>query len=359
MEKVKVAIIDDGINNEFLFEKAVNYSYENGEIVPERIKCNKISHGTKCAQIFESYARHYILYGIKILNFNRETNIQSLLCALEWCKKNHIKLISLSLGSTFYADFDLLLPKIEQLIKKEILIIAAAHNNDYLTFPASINKVIGVRCDRKETLSEGEIRYCVNDFCGINLIVGSIENKFSNLEIKKHNSYVVPYVAAYILKLIQRGIFTIQEVDDYIKKNLIEYNNCEYLRYFIERETINIICYKNDNKITDIIELVDYFRKQGYHAIMVQKLLSNSTVWPYCIRQKILIPNSKYLKCLNFTVNADLIFWYCCKEENFNNIDVDGILHSKKGEYHNSLINIDYDIFDKKLIFEEICRLFS
>lgn len=154
MEKVKVAIIDDGINNEFLFEKAVNYSYENGEIVPERIKCNKISHGTKCAQIFESYARHYILYGIKILNFNRETNIQSLLCALEWCKKNHIKLISLSLGSTFYADFDLLLPKIEQLIKKEILIIAAAHNNDYLTFPASINKVIGVRCDRKETLSE-------------------------------------------------------------------------------------------------------------------------------------------------------------------------------------------------------------
>ena len=149
MEKVKVAIIDDGINNEFLFEKAVNYSYENGEIVSDGIKCNKISHGTKCAKIFESYARHYILYGIKILNSNRETNIQSLLCALEWCKKNDIKLISLSLGSIFYADYDLLLPKIEQLIKKEILIVAAAHNNDYLTFPASMNNVIGVRCDRK------------------------------------------------------------------------------------------------------------------------------------------------------------------------------------------------------------------
>ena len=101
MEKVKVAIIDDGINNEFLFEKAVNYSYENGEIVSDGIKCNKISHGTKCAKIFESYARHYILYGIKILNSNRETNIQSLLCALEWCKKNDIKLISLSLGVFF------------------------------------------------------------------------------------------------------------------------------------------------------------------------------------------------------------------------------------------------------------------
>ena len=92
---------------------------------------------------------------------------------------------------------------------------------------------------------------------------------------------------------------------------------------------------------------------------MVQKSLSNSTVWPYGIRQKIMIPNSQYLKCLNFTMNADLIFWYSCIEENFNNIDVDGILHSKKREYHNSLIDISYDIFDKKLIFEEICRLFS
>ena len=302
---------------------------------------------------------NYILYGIKILNSNRETNIQSLLCALEWCEKNDIKLISLSLGSIFYGDYELLLPKIEQLIKKEILIIAAAHNSDYLTFPASMNKVIGVRCDRKEVLSEGEIRYCVNDFCGINLIVGSIENKFNDLKIKKHNSYIVPYVAAYVLKLIQKGIFKNQEIENYIKKNFIEYNNCEYLKCFVEKETVNIICYESDNKIIDIIELVNYFRKQGYNAIMVQKSLSNSTVWPYGIRHKIMISNSKYLKCLNFTMNADLIFWYCDKEQNLNNIDVDGILHSKKSEYNNSLIDINYDIFDKKKIFEEICRLFS
>lgn len=363
MNNIKVAIIDDGINEELVYRDLLCYEYLDGKIYPCVNRDINFSHGTKCAKIFETYANHYLLYSIKILNLNREANIYSLKTALEWCVEKHIKLVSLSLGSVTFNDYEILSPIINFMIKNEMLIIAAAHNNDYLSFPASMNGVIGVRCDKKGILAEGEVAYSFNDFCGNNLVVGSLENKFPELGIAKHNSYIAPYILAYALKNVQSGISNYKEMDCYFQNNTDKYSgSCIPTLNAIygngRSDSINILCDCGKNLRTDVLELVKCFRKHGYCAIMVEDFSNQIRVCPYDIVQDRTTDILEYCSCLDYVTKANLVFWYWDKDDWIMNLEFDAVLQ-KYSSGKDKKEFVYHDKFDKEKIFENICQYFS
>ena len=82
-----------------------------------------------------------------MLDRNGEADIESLVYSLKWCLKHDVKIISLSLGSVAIEDKEKLVNTIQALLKQNVVLVAAANNTNTVTYPASLEGVIGVKCD--------------------------------------------------------------------------------------------------------------------------------------------------------------------------------------------------------------------
>lgn len=137
----EIAIIDNGIKTEGIIGKAVvkQISFLN------RSKMYKVpEHGTMCAQIINYIYPQARFIDLSIMESNGTTQIKKLLEALEWCIKNNIKLINLSMGTVNYFDIKSLKEVFDELQKKNVIVVAAYDNRNIKTFPAMFPGVFGV-----------------------------------------------------------------------------------------------------------------------------------------------------------------------------------------------------------------------
>lgn len=299
MSRVKVAFIDDGVNLGYSQIEGVNlYSYEvrnnsvmrfNTKYVCEsKYKKRNASHATKCLCVFSSFLnpKYYEVHSIKIID--RETgtaSIEKLKSALRWCLRNNIKLINMSIGTTFYKDYLKINLLIKRLRKKNTIIVAAANNNNIITYPASLPEVIGVRQDEKGNLKKKEYYFSNNDIRGIDIISCCNYDNLNNINIIPCNSYATPYISALVCKILyEEGCSTFEEVKDLLKKRSVNRNEFDMynmikksiVTWLDSTEAINIAVLNltsyNIEKLEEI--LVEYFRKEEYNAV---GLFNNST----------------------------------------------------------------------------------
>lgn len=144
-----IAIIDNGIKTEGIIGKSVvkQISFLN------RSKTYKVpEHGTMCAQIINYIYPQARFIDLSIMESDGTTQIKKLLEALEWCIKNNIKLINLSMGTVNYFDIKSLKEVFDELQKKNVIVVAAYDNRNIKTFPAMFPGVFGVRQDREGIL---------------------------------------------------------------------------------------------------------------------------------------------------------------------------------------------------------------
>lgn len=210
---VHIAIIDDGVNEKYFdYISLVNNLIVTKDLkIEERVNYNpyKISHGTICAGIIKKYNNNSSISSIKILNDSGLTNRNKLIKALDWCIDNNIKIINLSLGSSNVRDIIELGYIVDKAYKEGIIIIAANHNRNIMTYPASFYNVIGVKCDRKEILNTGE--YIYNHHCvdGIEITACSkhylINYLNSSYETENVNSYAAPMITGIASKIVQEN----------------------------------------------------------------------------------------------------------------------------------------------------------
>ncbi|PYG84361.1 subtilase family protein [Ruminiclostridium sufflavum DSM 19573] len=283
---VNIAVIDDGIS-EGLY--GIGKLEQNIQITPELRICQRTgydltasSHGTTCAAIIRKYAPEAVLSSVKILGENTMRGMkEQLVEALDWCVKNNIKLINLSLGTIDFKDFNLIKPAVDLACESGIVIVAACNNRDIYTCPASLPNVIGVKCDTTDTLGEGDIAYNSADSAGIEITAYSKHKLTKSPGIITAtgvcNSYAAPLVTACVHNILrEKPCITFKNLlKELEKKSCSNFNEKAICRQDIHKSPkididipiLAVYNFENGFEYDVERELCRLFRKDGYNAI--------------------------------------------------------------------------------------------
>lgn len=176
---ISIAIVDDGVNEGLYNTGSLKY---NIEITPElniveRSEYNRYlpSHGTTCAAIIKKYSPGAVIGSIKVLNDSGRAVRDQLIAALLWCADNAVRLVSVSLGTIDFRDYEAVRKAVNYAAPKGVIIVSACNNKTVFTYPASLSNVIGVKCDIENNLKEGQYRYNYYPLDGIDITAWLIQ----------------------------------------------------------------------------------------------------------------------------------------------------------------------------------------
>ena len=306
--QLSITIIDDGINQNLYATGELQY---NLHITPELEICKRVgydpflpSHGTTCAAIIKKYAPDAVLSSIKILNDESRKGMKAqLIKALEWCADNGVRLVNLSLGTIDFKDFIEVEKAVNYTVEKGVIIVAACNNLNIFTCPASLESVIGVKCDCSKKLRKQKYIYNANMTDGVDLTAcGSHKLTKYNGETKitsACNSFAAPAITALVYNMIKNEPnISIYEIKRKLKKKLVKPSIC--ITNFLKRNNyshkyprknieIPILVLYNYSKICENLfserineiarRLTELFRKEGYNTILT---VSDQVKKDYC-----------------------------------------------------------------------------
>lgn len=338
---IKAAIIDDGIdvtqfNNVKSWVIKKDLSIENEDIISE-----EDNHACTCLRIIQKYSdvSDVIWHSIKILNDDtKQGNIRQFLEALHLCEQLNVKLIHLSIGTRSYSDFGLIEKSVKALCDKGIIIIAAACNEGTITYPASMNGVIGVKCDY--SASDEQYSFNCNSIDNISFSASAkhILRDRGRLRLSlQSNSYAAPLITSKALSLLdKKPSASFEEVYLYLAYHALNYNDNMNIVYFnprswTERILLNITCDNTDN------------------CFSMQNFKLNCSQYTVHVKRF-----SEDLESLNLSVYNEIIVSFSCIESEEKNI-LTYLLNRYKAKiivYHN---NPDFDyVPDKKRDFNRL-----
>ncbi len=272
---MRVVFIDDGINYEFIKSKKkyvhiMNaYTVTNNKVVSDKMNNTNITHCSICAKIFiEEVNCRCDIFFIRILDDKTlRGSIYSLVVALEWCLLNNIDVINLSLGTTNIKEAGLLQESIEKLVKNEIIIVAAASNCGFLTYPAAFTNIIGVKA-----LNSASMLFPFD--CLIFEVPHKeyIYNKKAILS-GQYNSFAAPVITAKVCDCINNGFKDIDGIKKIIWRNNIA-RRYQCLRYYNNtKPTILFDVDKYDNHIEDVLYILNFFENKGFYGVCITNLV--------------------------------------------------------------------------------------
>lgn len=204
---IVAAIIDDGIHPK-RFRLTGNWIVEDDldVVANDSSELMEISHADMCMGIIQKYAdlSNVLWHSIKVLEDDtKRGKISSLLKALAFCETLDVKLIHLSIGTTYYEDFQPIQTVIDRLVKKGVIIVSAKSNRGVVTYPAHMSDVIGVQTcptlvedayETQKSTVEG-IFFCASS--KHKLIIDRCE-----IESPKSNSFAAPLITAKVISYL-------------------------------------------------------------------------------------------------------------------------------------------------------------
>lgn len=151
-EKVKIAIIDSGINKEHEDLQHINFT-EFNVLDKETAIIDEFGHGTAIAGIIAAennefgvigLSRNVEIYDVKILNENGKGKVEHLIEAIHWCIEQNVEIINLSFG--FQTESKPLKAAINRAISEGIIIVASIGNTFGMrgNYPAIYEEVISI-----------------------------------------------------------------------------------------------------------------------------------------------------------------------------------------------------------------------
>ncbi len=212
---MEVIVIDDGVNEDCFSVGKLKHNLEvleALEIVPRRgYDTRKLSHGSVCAGIIKKYAPNCEIGSIKVMDQEQcNGTSRQLLLALEWCLRENIRVINMSLGSVDFRDFEEIQTLVARLLMNNCIIISAMHNSNYYSIPACLSGVIGVVSEP----SFHNDQYTINSnyLEQADIFASSQHNLLYDYNgwftpIPKANSYAAPMVTARVTHLLQNNVY--------------------------------------------------------------------------------------------------------------------------------------------------------
>ncbi|ELC8463948.1 S8 family peptidase [Clostridium perfringens] len=164
LSKIRIALIDSGVdmNHEDLKSSLCEgYNFIDNNYNTD----DDFGHGTRIAGVIAAEKNNWIgvagvasgskLVPLKVMNSSGRASIENVIKAVEWCIKNDIDIINLSIGyqrkgkNLIFNNFDYYDKEkdvIDKALKKGITIISSVgnHANEAMNYPACLNGVISV-----------------------------------------------------------------------------------------------------------------------------------------------------------------------------------------------------------------------
>lgn len=376
---MNIALIDDGveINNvtsgyvyEFLEIKDISVGFQE-----QTTKINSYSHGTICAAIIRKISKSAKIYSLKILNTNNLcAGTDKLEKAFEWCLKNDIDIINLSLGTINSRDFVVIKRWIRCLVKNEKIVVAAINNNNTYTLPASLSEVIGV--SSKERTCDFEF---INDsIIGIDIIACS--NYYIQLNNEKSiktpfcNSFAAPAVTGKLCELINKDYNSMGKRDKYFAENIKEklymkYKNIEFdcienmVKYELNQKHLFIDIFSGKNNIMKKVPIINVKCSQ-IDLNKFNKLFYNDNIFPVAICGEYVLNKMKkrhiydLLNKISGLMDCDLIILYnitrgLVKEE----LSIEYCSPEFKLSYRNGLKKVEKNYQEIEIVYKKILKL--
>ncbi|WP_068502416.1 S8 family serine peptidase [Paenibacillus kribbensis] len=206
--EVHIAIIDDGVSADELGIH-LDYNIEIDRNLGTTVRANDkigLSHGTLCAAIVLKYNPHVKISSIKILNHHLKGEPAQFYAALHWCVDHNIDVVNVSLGSTYLNEKKQMRETVNQLVEAGLIIVCACHNDGYITYPASLSNVVGVKCHTSQQLSQNDYAFNYYSDEGIDVTASAMHELnlpfFGSMICSNSNSYAAPFITAYISKIL-------------------------------------------------------------------------------------------------------------------------------------------------------------
>ncbi len=254
--KVKIAIIDSGINKDELRcdnKIQVENIFSKYEYLGDRN-----GHGTSIANIILSHNDNVIFYTLKIFDEQLSCSCEILVEALKTLLDSDVDIINLSLGITM--DNIELYNICLKLVKIGKIVIAAHNNINTISYPSSYPFIYGV---------ESASIFNINEY-----VLSQIENKnvycygymqkglFSTA---KHSKKGNSFAAAHFVGIISNYLLANnQEISNIIIKNSIGMD--KYKKYIMNIENIDWI---HDIVIFPLsIDSINYLNKEKFYNII-------------------------------------------------------------------------------------------
>lgn len=313
---MKIVIIDSGICNNFSAIKNVVQKYtikeDNGEIyIIDDVAEDEIGHGTAVASIILKLVPNAELIIIKAFDNQINVNFKKLLYAMQFVNKEiECDLINISAGTTIVEEYEVMEKICDKLTQKNICIVAAFDNRGSISYPAALDKVIGID-SLGEYKTREEFTYIENQM--INLAFGDVFYRVEWLNNQKTLVKGTSFATAYATGIVGK----------YIEENSKK-SHFEILRY-LEQSATQII--KNKGKM--IISKPNFKVKKAIlfpynkeiHALnRYREQLKFEIVGVYDERLKGIIGEEKYgikiqgYETINWEDDFDTLILGCCGE---------------------------------------------
>jgi hypothetical protein len=350
---MKTVIIDDGVDTSFVRYPQITEAYQifsNGQLRPkEKISRSVLTHGTICAEIMGQINQDIELIDFQILNKDKRASIDALVAALTWCHDHSVKLIHMSLGTLNYHDYSKMIGIIKLLLAENAILVAAYHNKNLKSFPASIPGVFGVRSDKTNQLQE--YNYAIdfnNDLFTTNCFIAAPEKSIiisENISVSTvlSNSFAAPVITGYIsLYLQENNDATHEQVLSYLLSNAKSYSldSNQLCSHINEGKwpILSLVIGIRSLSSIDLLELYRLFKMNDYY-VEIFSTSENNTLsetripldW-YCTQSQNIDKNILYTLDYIYKTDAMLV----SLQEDNSSVDWtiwDAIVKEEKGQF--------------------------
>ncbi|QNU66429.1 hypothetical protein EHE19_016420 [Ruminiclostridium herbifermentans] len=278
---LRVAVIDNGISEKYIKGKISHYKIEKKAVVIEKGNpTESLTHGTICAYIISKLLERVELIDINVFG-TRYGSSEDVILALEWCLTHAVTVINMSFGTVDYREYSKMEGIIHKLSMENRYLVAAFNNFFIKSYPASVERVFGVRADKGNLRRNGDYSFAPNR--GLqkeNTLVAHWdlqeyqEDLGQNEFPHRSNSFSAPVITAFIARCLGEypGI-KFNGVIKYLEQNAVN-EPCEAysidriftkLNFSIEIPVIafvseDIECTRNLQQLLD---------QEGYEAVLV------------------------------------------------------------------------------------------
>lgn len=210
-EKIKVAIIDSGVDSASGIKVADRINLVPGEDEISAMFEDYSGHGTSVAGIITSLVQYgnsgtdsnIELYSAKVLDSNKCAPVSRIIEGIYWAVDNDVDIINMSFGTCYYSQA--LKNAISYASKKGIILVASAGNGDnYVEYPAAFDEVIAVGgVDAKGEVSDYSVTGESIDLMAPGediVVIGA----FGSKRIANGTSIAAPQITAIISLLLQK-----------------------------------------------------------------------------------------------------------------------------------------------------------
>ncbi len=243
-EKVKIAIIDSGINKDHEDLQHIKFT-EFNVLDKETAIIDEFGHGTAIAGIIAAENNEFgvvglslnvEIYDVKILNENGKGEIEHLIEAIDWCIEQNVEIINLSFG--FQTESKPLKEAIDRAISEGIIIVASVGNTFGMRgdYPAIYEDVISITSvdedlNRSSFASKHDIDYAMP---GENIYT---TNKDGSYSFFNGTSFATAHATGIISILLeyyeqeQSEFKKNTSFEDYLKQHSFSKNDWEFSDY--------------------------------------------------------------------------------------------------------------------------------